>query len=51
MRPDVGELLRTTAQQLPVWWPPTAYALGTAGLMTGLLMIASQEYDRAARHV
>ncbi|HEY1710938.1 MAG TPA: hypothetical protein VGG10_21925 [Rhizomicrobium sp.] len=48
MRPEVSELLRTTAMQVPGIAAPTAYALGSAGLIAGLLMIASQEYDRAA---
>jgi hypothetical protein len=48
MRPEITELLRTTAMQLPGMVVPTPYALGTAGLMTGLLMISAQHYDRAA---
>src|SRR5207344_3519798 len=48
MRPEISELLRTTATQLPGLVAPTPYSLGTAGLMTGLLMISSQHYDRAA---
>lgn len=48
MRPEIGELLRTSAMQLPGMVAPTAYGLGSAGLMTGLLMISAAHYDRAA---
>jgi len=48
MRPDVNEILRTTAMQLPGMVAPTAYGLGSAGLLTGLLMISAGQYDRAA---
>ncbi len=48
MRPEVSELLRTTALQMPGIAAPTAYGQGSAGLITGLLMISAMEYDRAA---
>lgn len=48
MRPEISEILRTSAMQIPGMVAPTAYGLGSAGLMTGLLMISAQHYDRAA---
>src|SRR5690242_15176515 len=48
MRPEVSEILRTSAMQIPGMVAPTAYGLGSAGLMTGLLMISAAHYDRAA---
>jgi len=48
MRPDVNELLRTTGMQIPGMVAPTAFGLGAAGLITGLLMISAGQYDRAA---
>jgi hypothetical protein len=48
MRPEVSELLRTTAMQVPGLAAQTAYAQGSAGLITGLLMISAMEYDQAA---
>ncbi len=48
MRPEVSELLRTTGTQMPGIAAPTAYGQGSAGLLTGLLMISAMEYDRAA---
>jgi hypothetical protein len=48
MRPDVSELLRTTGMQIPGMVAPTAFGLGAAGLITGLLMISAGQYDRAA---
>jgi hypothetical protein len=48
MRPEVNQLLQTTGIQLAGIAAPTAYAQGSAGLMTGLLMISAAEYDRAA---
>ena len=48
MRPEVNQLLQTTGMQLAGIAAPTAYAQGSAGLMTGLLMISAAEYDRAA---
>lgn len=48
MRPEISELLRTTAMQLPGMVAPTPYSLGTAAMITGMLMISAQHYDRAA---
>ncbi len=48
MKPELNELLRTSAMQLPGLAAPTAYAQASAGLITLMLMISAAEQDRVA---
>jgi len=48
MRPEVSQVLVVSGMQMPGIVAPTSYAQGSAGLITGLMMMAAEEHDRAA---
>jgi len=48
MKPELSQVLVMSGMQLPGVAAATSYAQGSAGLITGLMMMAAEEHDRAA---